>query len=355
MKQIMTDEEYQEKYGAAWQYQKKVDEAKIKYTENPREGWTDEQYKEAHGDKWEMWKANDEMNPEKKEYLESRAVAIVEHETEKKHKETRVEKFRKYAYLESVQKSFRNLLGGSDKVAQRYAESVIIAVAASEELQKCSPKSIMLAGLRAASLGLSVDPALSQAHLVPFGEDVTLIVDYHGLVQMTVDTNYYQIAPDVNEVYEGETITKDRDSGKITVGGKKVSDKIIGWRAYFKAKNGIERWLYMTNEECDKHAETYNPNGYRSSKTPWNNKGGANKDKMRRKTVLRIFVKKYGNFSPAQNQVFYSDEQVIEADMIDLPEPSVIPDPEPEVEKSPEVEKAERQARIQENLTVLGF
>lgn len=317
---------------------------------------TEEEYQEQYGSMWESEMNRDKQSEEWKaktpaEQEQSRELAISEQQTERKEKATAVEKFKKYAYLDSVQTSFQNLLGGNDKIAKRYVESVVIAVAGSEELQKCSAKSIMLAALRAASLGLSVDPALSQAHLVPFAKEVTLIVDYHGLVQMTVDTNYYQIAPNVSEVYEGETVKTDRFSGRIEIEGEKVSSKIIGWTAYFKAKNGVERWLYMSNEDCDKHAQTYNPGGYKSAHSPWNNKGGANKDKMRRKTVLRIFVKRWGNFSPAQQQTFMNDEPVIDADMIDLPDPSVIPDPEPTPEKTSE----ERKASIDAALIDLGY
>ena len=326
MKQIMTDEEYQEKYGSAWEFQRANDERTVEW-----EGKTATQQEQ------------------------SRELAIAEQEEDKNKKETRVEKFKKYAYLDSVQTSFMNLLGGNDKVAKRYIESIVIAVASKTELQECSAKSIMIAALRAASLGLSVDPALSQAHLVPFKigdtKEVTLIVDYHGLVQMAVDTNYYAIAPHVSEVYEGEAVKKDRFSGQITIEGEKISETVIGWLAYSKGKNGIERWLYMTNEECDHHAEVYNPGGYTSKASPWNNKKGENKPKMRRKTCLRIFVKRWGNFSPAQQQVFMNDEPVIEGDFINLPDPSIIPDPEP----APEPTAEERKAKIEAALIDLGY
>ena len=325
MKQIMTDEEYQEKYGSVWEYQKSND---------------------LSTNEWQS------KTPE--EQVESRELAVTEQQEGRKTKETRVEKFKKYAYLDTVQTSFMNLLGGNDKIAKRYIESVVIAVASKEELQECSAKSIMIAALRAASLGLSVDPALSQAHLVPFAKEVTLIVDYHGLVQMAVDTNYYSIAPNVDAVYEGEIVKKDRFSGKITVEGEKASSEVIGWLAYSKAKNGIERWLYMTNEECDHHAQVYNPGGYNAKSSPWNNKGGENKPKMRRKTVLRSFIKKWGNFSPMQQNVFMNDEPVIEGE-ISLPEDSVIPEPVQEPAKSPEVEGKERAERIKDNLNVLGY
>lgn len=317
---------------------------------------TDEEYQEFYGSMWESEKNRDEqsgqwqsMTPVEQE--QSREFAIAEQKTEKKEKSTAVEKFKKYAYLESVQTTFKNLLGGNDKVARRFVESVVIAVAASPKLQECSARSIVIAAAQAASLGLSVDPNAQQAYLIPYDNEVKLIPDYRGLVQMVVNTNYYRYAPDVNEVYEGETAHKNRLTGEITIRGEKVSDTVIGWMAYSEAKNGIKRWLYMTNEECDKHGETYNPGGYHSKDSPWNNKKGANRGKMRRKTCLRTFVKRYGNFSPIQEQFFYSDEPVIDAGLISLPDPSIIPDPEPTPEKTHE----ERLEAIAEHQKVLGF
>lgn len=321
MKLQMTDEEYQEKYGQAWEYQKEQDERSAQ-----RALMSPEQIKAQH------------------------EQSIVEQQSDKKHRETRVEKFRKYADHEVIKEQFKNLLGGNDKIARRYVESVVIAVAANEKLQACSSKSIMIAALQAASLGISVDPTAQQAYLVPYGEDVKLITDYRALVQMCVNTNYYKYAPETNAVYEGETPNTNRLTGEVTITGEKVSDVTIGWLTYSEAKNGIKRWLYMSNEDCDKHAETYNPGGFKAKDSPWNNKGGANKDKMRRKTCLRTFIRRYGNFSPVQEQFFYADEPVIDA-TFDLPDESSIPDPEPE----PELTSKERQDRIQKNLTELGY
>lgn len=319
MNQLMTDEEYQEKYGQAWEYQKEND-----------------------------LKAQQMSLLSPTEIIEQNKVAVAEQQAEKKHRETRVEKFRKYADHEVIKEQFKNLLGGNDKIARRYVESVVIAYAANDKLQACSMKSVMIAALQAASLGVSVDPAVQQAYLVPYNEDVKLIPDYRALVQMCVNTNYYRYAPETNAVYEGEEAHTNRYTGEVTITGEKVSDVTIGWLTYSEAKNGIKRWLYMSNEDCDKHAETYNPGGFKAKDSPWNNKGGANKDKMRRKTCLRTFIRRYGNFSPVQEQFFYSDEPVIEA-TFELPEDNT-PDPEPE----PELTSDERKARIEKNLKELG-
>lgn len=232
-------------------------------------------------------------------------------------KKTALDKLRAYAEMDEVKKRFINLLG--DRDGKAYVESVVIAVANKEELQACTPKSIMISAMRAASLKLSLDPILEQAHLVAYGKEATLIPDYHGLVQLSVNTNYYEIPPNVSEVWEGEIVKIDRFSGKVTIEGEKISDVIMGWVAYYKAKNGIERWLYMSNEDCDKHGAQYNPGGYSSSKSPWNAHNGRDRDKMRRKTCLRTFVRRWGNFSPQVQNLLVS-EDAINAEAFDLPD-----------------------------------
>lgn len=236
-------------------------------------------------------------------------------------KQTGLDKIKAYAEMEEVKKRFINLLGNRD--GRAYVESVVIAVANSDNLQQCTPKSIMISAMRAASLKLSVDPILKQAHLVPMGKEATLIVDYHGLVQLSTNTGYYEIAPNVFEVYEGEDVKIERFSGKVEILGERTSDKIIGWCGYFKAKNGSERYLYMTNEECDAHGKKYSK-AYNSAKSGWN----TDREKMRRKTVLRLLVSRWGNFSPHVQNVIMQDEPAIEAESFDLPSDENIEIPE---------------------------
>lgn len=247
---------------------------------------------------------------------------------EKVEKKTALDRIRAYAEMEEVKKRFINLLGKEE--GQAYVESIVIAVSRDEKLQACTPKSIMIQAMRAASLKLSVDPIMEQAHLVAYGKEAQLIPDYHGLVQMSVNTNYYKFAPETNPVYVGEEVKVDRLTGEVTITGEPTSKETKGWISYYEAKNGIKRWLYMTNEECDKHGETYNPGGYNAKDSPWNNKGGANRDKMRRKTCLRIFIKRYGNFSPVMQKFIMTEEAPIDVESFDMPDV-------PEVKSAPEI------------------
>lgn len=261
---------------------------------------------------------------------EQRQAEQAESENAVVQSKTAMDKIKAYAAMEEVQKRFVTLLG--DKVGRAYVESVVIAVANSADLQKCSASSIMISAMRAASLHLSVDPLLHQAHLVPMGKDAMLILDYRGLQQLSINTGYYEIAPFVGEVYEGEEIKlKNRFSGEIEVVGEKKSNTIIGWLAYFKGKQGDERWLYMSNEECDAHGKKYSKS-FNSPRSAWT----TDREKMRRKTVLRQLLTRYGNFSPEIKSAIMQ-EDVIDGETFNLPSDDNIVIPQKSIRPEAEI------------------
>ena len=191
--------------------------------------------------------------------------------------------------------------------------------------------------MRAASLKWSVDHALKQANLVPYGDTATLIVDYHGLLTLSINTGFYEFAPHVSEVWEGETPKINRFTGAVEIEGEKTSDKVIGWLAYFKAKNGVERWEYMTNEQIDAYAQKYNPRGFSSPNGVWNKEH----EKMRRKPVLRVLLNKWGNFSPDVKALITVDDPDNIIDVaLEMPSDENIVVPEQE-HKTPEQLKKE--------------
>ena len=265
---------------------------------------------------------------------------------ERTKKEKTLDIVKAYGRSPEVIQRFANLIG--QRPGMRYVESVIIACQENEGLLECTPKSIFIAAMRAASLQLSVDPSLRQAHLVPYSnhgtKEVKFIPDYHGLLQLTSSTGMYTDPPNVSEVYVGEEVEVNRYSGRVTITGKPSEPKVIkGWLAYYKDVNNAERFLYMTNEECDAHGKKYNPGGFGSSKTPW----ATDRDKMRRKTCLRIFLTQWGYFSPSVKTIVFDEEEgeVMDGEFSDLPE----------LEEVTIIEKEKRPHTENDNLSDLGY
>ncbi len=230
-------------------------------------------------------------------------------------------------YLESsvVKARFAQIMG--EKGASNYIASVLIAVADSYQLQKCNPASIYTNALRAATLRLSVDPGVGQAYLVPFGNRATLIVGYKGLHDMAVRTNRYRYI-NVSPIYEGQEITEDQISGFHKIGGARNGNKIIGWIAAFEMLprfGGYAKTMYMTVEEIHEHGKRYSKS-YNKQDSPWQTEP----EKMERKTVLRLLLRRWGYIDPADVKELeeLENEEPIEAEFNTLVE---------DVERMPEV------------------
>lgn len=217
---------------------------------------------------------------------------------------------------DEVLKRFSDVLG-SDFTARRYIGSVLLAVSQSEDLQKCTPQSIMVSGMRAATLKLTVDPGLGHSYLVPFRNkdkyNATLIIGYRGLKQLAMRTGKYLF---INEkiVYDGQSIIEDDFSGIQKVTGipthHKDGFKPIGYWMGFQLNESMgnfKQTYYMTLEEVVKHAERY-ARGYNRSDSAWK----TNFDDMALKTVIRRGLYKYGFFDENDTLAMAEPEEVYE-------------------------------------------
>lgn len=229
-------------------------------------------------------------------------------------------------YMESavVQARFAKIMG--ERGASNYIASVLIAVADSYQLQKCSPVSIYTSALRAATLRLSVDPGTGQAYLVPFQGKATLIVGYKGLHDLAVRTNRYRYI-NVSEIYEGQEVTQDQISGFHRLGGSRSGNKVIGWIAAFEMLprfGGYAKTMYMTVEEIHEHGKRYSKS-YNNNDSPWQKEAA----KMERKTVLRLLLRRWGYIDPADVQTLdeLDNDEPIDSEFVTLPEPSAIAPP----------------------------
>lgn len=180
---------------------------------------------------------------------------------------------------------FVDLLG---EEAKPYVQSVLIAVSNSDDLLKCTPNSVTRSALRAASLGLSCDPAVKQAWLVPYNRNVgtkqspqwikeaQFQPHYLGLRTLAMRTGKYWTI-NVSPVYDNQRVLynpltglhavvedngfvgepKSYNAAYVDVTAYNKNQKRRGWIAYYKAKNGEEKSVYMSVEEIEEHARKY--------------------------------------------------------------------------------------------------
>jgi recombination protein RecT len=219
-----------------------------------------------------------------------------------------------YAKSSEIQGMFAGIVG--ENRASSYLYSVIIAVSQSPQLQQCTPQSIMRSAARAATLGLSVDPNIGQAYLVPYKGEATFQAGWRGLRDMAYRTG--KIANiNVGVVAEGQQWVQDQMTGYAKIEGMPTSNKPIGYFAYMKTFSGREHFEYMTKEQVIAHKEQY-AQGYQSKYSPWVTAF----DKMAKKTVLKQLLGQWAEMDPSGVEIASVDDAVESID--ELPEPSQV-------------------------------
>jgi recombination protein RecT len=265
---------------------------------------------------------------------------------------------------EEIQK-FQAILG---RGANGYVQSVAIAVASSDELQKCTEQSIVNAALRAASLGLSCDPAQREAHLVPrnkksgdsWVKEASFEVHYLGLYKLAIRTAKYwtiNVIPikknqevrmgidGLHYVYEGNMKIDHFPVDRVTA---RNIEGVKGWLGYYKTTRGFEKTAYMSVEEIMEHAAKFSKAYQADLKNNTKYSLWSNADllpTMQMKTVLRDLLKWADTSGDAgavlQAALEASDEIVdVEAEEVDTEYPpasefqdELEPQPEPVKEK----------------------
>jgi recombination protein RecT len=254
-----------------------------------------------------------------------------------KPQERGMDRVKNYVLSPQVKSRFTEMMGAN---AIYYLNQVLILVANNEKLQECTPKSIVISAMRAASLKLSVDPAQGQAWIIPYKGTATFQLGYKGVYELALRTNLYRFI-NVIDVYEGETVKENRMTGMHTIHGTRTGDTVIARMLYFQLLKGFEKTFVMTTAEIAAHAEHYSQS-YRMSSSKWHDP--EERPKMERKTVLVNGLRRWGRFNA-------NDAEIIE--MIEGEQGWVSRDelPDEDAVSAPVPEKR----TVNENLAALGF
>lgn len=207
-----------------------------------------------------------------------------------------------------VKSKFTEILG---KNASSFISSVV-TLATTTALAECEPKSILSASIAAASLGLNVNPNLGQAALVPYnnkgGKAAQFQIMARGFVQLALRSGQFSLI-NVTEIYEGEFLNENRLTGELDFTGKRTSNKIVGYAAYFRLLNGFAKALYMKVEDINAHGKKYSKS-YSYSTSAWQ----TNFDGMARKTVLKLLLSRFAPLSTEMQMAVQQDQAVITTD-----------------------------------------
>lgn len=213
---------------------------------------------------------------------------------------------------ENVKSKFEEIL--KDRAAG-FTANLAVMVNNSAALSKCDPMTVVSAAVVAASLDLPLDPNLGFAAVVPFKDKASFQIMYKGLVQLAQRSGQYK-AINVTEIYDGELVSENRVTGRYVFNNKKrVSDKIIGYAAYFELINGFKKTIYWTVADIEKHGKRYSQT-YKQGFGLWSE----NFDAMARKTVLKSLISKWGILSIEMQSAIKYDHGVtrdVESGMVE--------------------------------------
>ena len=191
----------------------------------------------------------------------------------------------------NIKQKFEQVLG---KRANGFISSLISVANSNSMLKNADPMTVMAAGMKAAVLNLPIESNLGFAYVVPYRDNKANVVNaqfqmgYKGFIQLAMRTGQYKTI-NACEIYEGEIGKINRFTGEFEEGNR-ISDKVVGYLAYFELVNGFEKYFYMTVEEVTKHGKKYSKS---FSTGLWKTDFHA----MAIKTVLKLLLSKYGVLS----------------------------------------------------------
>jgi recombination protein RecT len=192
---------------------------------------------------------------------------------------------------------------------QREADFALQVLRGNDFLAKMEQTSIMQAVYNVALTGLTLNPVLRMAYLVPFKGKCVLMPSYIGLIKVLTDAGGVRnIICEL--VYEGDdlTITKGT-TPEIHHVNRWQSDKVIGCYAVAFFPGGGYQFEFMTTDQINSiKARSASVQSGKSS--PWDSDWG----EMARKTVIRRLYKYLpkGKITPQVERVIELDEEQAE-------------------------------------------
>lgn len=181
---------------------------------------------------------NNEMTPVKTAKFESLAPAE--------------RKVRMKTILEQMVPDFKTILRGVDPKVLVYA--VMNSIAKTPKLLDCTQKSLLRSVVYLAQIQLMPDTPDQHAHLIPYGTECQVIVNYQGYIELAhrsgrVETIYAHLVYE-NDEFDEVLGTERKLHHKPFRGGDR--GKIIGAYAVARLLNGGVEWEYMTWDELEK-------------------------------------------------------------------------------------------------------
>jgi recombination protein RecT len=193
-----------------------------------------------------------------------------------------------FELIQSRKDTFNELLPRGSSV-DRFVSACLIAVKMSTKLQQCKPESILKAMMESARFGLEPNSPLSEAALVPYGQNVQFLIEYRGLLKLAWNSgavksiDYDKVCVNDTFVYKKGFNAEFRHEPNF----KQTRGDVYAYYAMAVLTNGGNALIVMTKDEIEDHARQYS-SASKSKQSPW----VTDFDAMAIKTVIRQLLDK---------------------------------------------------------------
>lgn len=250
------------------------------------------------------------------EYQYLKTIFMAEENKIPQKAKTPLQMFNGYIMNPGTQDYLKSVLG---QKAGSFVNNMVALVSNNAMLQKCTPSSLIYAGIKATALDLPLDQNLGFAYVIPYNNTAQNITEaqfqlgYRGAIQLAIRSGVFK-SINVTDIREGEMKNRNILTGDIQFEEvpDRESKKIVGYAAYFALTNGFSKTMYMTVEEMDAHAKRYSQT-YKSKyeKVRATSMWTTDFHKMAKKTVLKLLLSKYAPLSVEMRDAIKYDQSVI--------------------------------------------
>ena len=168
-----------------------------------------------------------------------------------------------------------------------YSKQMIDKNSMLQSFVRQNPQSVINAIVNVATVGLTLNPALSYAYLVPRDGKCSLDISYRGFIKILTDSGTVRNI-EAEDVHEGDYFVAHKGTSPKFEFSRALKNRgeLLGTFALAHFHDGGCQWLYMDLEEIQAVAKTSATFG--KSFSPWQ---GPFEGEMRKKTVIRRLFK----------------------------------------------------------------
>ena len=221
-----------------------------------------------------------------------------------------------------------NALPQGNLSAKRYISACLTALAVQPKLMQCKPSSVLKSMMESARYGLEPNSPLSEAALIPYGQECTFLIEYRGMMKLAWNTGLIK-SLDYDKVCEGDEFDYSKGSNGLSFHHRPSLSASRGegsiYYAYAELKHGGTAFQVMTRDDIVAHAKQFS-RGYSAKSSPWQ----TDFDAMAYKTVIRQLCDKKLPKSTTENGILMNEAAHID-DFVEEPRHTVMQEKELEV------------------------